>query len=202
MSRTTKRKPEGGQADPAATQPTVPIVVTHALSIIQPLAGLVIKGVKPLENRSWTTDHRSMIAIHASSKFFPGVLRELWDRGGIDFRVPAPADASENWPTRAIVGVVELVDCIHYGGQESKRAIVGVAKAAGILPPRPTGRQVDDFLFWGDVDCHVWILANPIEFKQPISANGKLHLWQLSPEQQAAVNRAVAGSEKGSHSHG
>lgn len=43
---------------------TLPIL---ALSIRQPWAQLIVSGIKDLEYRSWTTDYRGPIFIHAAS---------------------------------------------------------------------------------------------------------------------------------------
>ncbi|HTV55212.1 MAG TPA: ASCH domain-containing protein, partial [Terriglobia bacterium] len=39
-----------------------------ALSIRQPWAWLIVNGFKPIENRSWNTNFRGRILIHASLK--------------------------------------------------------------------------------------------------------------------------------------
>jgi len=39
-----------------------------ALSIKQPWASLIIKGIKNIENRKWATKHK-WILIHSSAKF-------------------------------------------------------------------------------------------------------------------------------------
>jgi hypothetical protein len=39
-----------------------------ALSIQQPWAHLIVAGLKPIENRTWTTAYRGPLLIHASQK--------------------------------------------------------------------------------------------------------------------------------------
>lgn len=39
-----------------------------ALSIRQPWAWLIVNGFKDIENRSWDTNYRGLVLIHASSK--------------------------------------------------------------------------------------------------------------------------------------
>jgi len=36
-----------------------------ALSVRQPWAHLIVRGLKPIENRTWTTDYRGPLLIHA-----------------------------------------------------------------------------------------------------------------------------------------
>jgi hypothetical protein len=179
-----------------ATSPTFPESITRALSIIQPFAGLVAKGIKPIENRTWSTNYRGVIAIHASSKFFPDAVTEL-ENDDVPLSVPSPANARANWPTRAILGVAEIADCVYFAGPDDEQAIVKAAQAAGIMPPKPDMHDVHRVFFWLNTDCFAWIIRNPIAFKRPIPANGKLNLWYLSDEQRKAVERAVAAATRG-----
>ena len=130
----------------------ISVCCERALSFVQPWAGLVAAGVKPIENRSWQADYRGIIAIHASTKYFPKIIAELQRRG-----VPVPDKARENWPTGAIVGVVDLADCIFFNGKSDEQAIIDAAKAAGIIPKKPTKDQVHNVLFWLNVGCYAWI---------------------------------------------
>lgn len=70
----------------------------RALSIKQPFAELIIRGIKDVENRDWATSHRGRLLIHASK----AVDREAMRRHGFH-------DAA--LPTGALIGVVDLVDC-------------------------------------------------------------------------------------------
>ena len=76
-----------------------------ALSIKQPWAWLIVRGIKNIENRKWSTKYRGILLVHASKK---------WDQNGFDF-----ANAmGEFVPDRkdhvfgAIVGKVNLTDCV------------------------------------------------------------------------------------------
>lgn len=42
----------------------------RAISLWQPWAELVMRGLKQVETRGWSIDHRGAIAIHASKKIF------------------------------------------------------------------------------------------------------------------------------------
>ena len=89
-----------------------------ALSIRQPWAWLIARGVKTVENRTWATNFRGRFYIHASAKFdIPAGKYEKFRRelqkglrdGGIDIDLPAsPAE----FETGGIVGAVDLVDCV------------------------------------------------------------------------------------------
>ena len=80
-----------------------------ALSVRQPYAWALIAGRKPVEYRTWRTDHRGPLAIHAARS-----RSYLAD----------PADLAEfrrEWPDLpdpdrlvygAVIGIVNLVDCV------------------------------------------------------------------------------------------
>lgn len=74
------------------------------LSVRQPWADLIVKGVKDVENRAWATTYRGPLLIHAGLTMHPGALDTLarWhgielDRSVLRFGV--------------ILGAVDLVDC-------------------------------------------------------------------------------------------
>ena len=80
-----------------------------ALSIRQPWAELIVAGLKDIENRTWRTDYRGPVLIHAGTKIEPidAALRELVKRiSGFDL-----PDAA-NLPRGGIVGQAEIVDVV------------------------------------------------------------------------------------------
>jgi hypothetical protein len=81
----------------AAVGKPAPTNTMRALSIRQPWAELIVRGIKDVENRSWLTHHRGPLLIHASQT---KPTREDLDDFGI-----------ENPMYGAIIGVVDVVDC-------------------------------------------------------------------------------------------
>ena len=88
-----------------------------ALSIRQPWAELIIMGVKDVENRSWATEHRGSLIIHAARTLDVSKeeLKEYAEQYGFD---------PDNLVYGALIGIVEVVDCTmmvssdwHYKGQ-------------------------------------------------------------------------------------
>src|SRR5258708_3897578 len=83
-----------------------------ALSIRQPFATLLCLGVKEYETRTWKTDYRGLVAIHASSIFdvparqlcVESAVRDLLAAAG--YRTPLAL------PLGKILGVARLVDCV------------------------------------------------------------------------------------------
>ena len=65
----------------------------------QPWAGLLVAGIKDVENRGWKTNYRGSLLIHAGAVTDP-----------YDGRFPLPPKCAVQ---RAILGVVTLLDCVH-----------------------------------------------------------------------------------------
>lgn len=77
------------------------------LSIRQPFAWLVAKGIKDVENRSKRTHYRGPILVHASKsreRLSPCDI-EYWQKVA---RTPLPDDYNFG----GVIGVVEIVDCV------------------------------------------------------------------------------------------
>jgi ASCH domain len=73
------------------------------LTIRQPWASLVISGIKTVENRSWNTNYRGELIIHAGL----GI-----DRDAPAFVVSIGAELPEDLPAGTILGTVRLVDVV------------------------------------------------------------------------------------------
>jgi ASCH domain len=70
-----------------------------AITIKQPWASLIMAGLKDVENRTWKTNFRGTLAIHAGS----GIARDAMTQYG---------HLVGQYPAGAIIGTVELVACI------------------------------------------------------------------------------------------
>jgi hypothetical protein len=173
--------------DPNAT-------ITRCLSVRRPWAPLIVNGYKPLENRSWPTDFRGRIAIHASGKFDGQAYeRHLDSQPAFCTRKQArlfreymrgengpPSDVLADSPvtTGCIIGTVELVDVIDVLADDFQLADLAF----------PTeGFNTPCSCWWANAQF-AWIFANPVAFTHPITCKGKLNLWHLG-ELTAAVNR-------------
>jgi hypothetical protein len=95
--------PELGQeAEPGPSTPAT----LKAISLRQPWAWLVLHGGKDIENRSWPTDYRGPLAIHAGKAKMPeDMVQEIEDTYGVE--VPRG-----QLVYGAIIGLVDLVDCV------------------------------------------------------------------------------------------
>jgi hypothetical protein len=77
-----------------------------ALSIQQPWAWLIIKGIKDIENRSWVTRYRGKFLVHASLRF------DLAGYNSIKYHNNVNLPEIESFCKGGIIGEVEIVDCV------------------------------------------------------------------------------------------
>lgn len=89
--------------------------MTLALSIRQPWASLIVHGLKPGENRNWSTNVRGPILIHAAKGM---TKREHLEAMEFAFRIDPCISLFEevfmpnNLPRGGIIGSAHLVDCV------------------------------------------------------------------------------------------
>lgn len=140
----------------------------RVLSIKQPWATLIVRGVKRFEARNWQTPHRGTIAVHASS----GTAPFLFEHADDD-EVLGSVLCSQGWgqlgdlkslPRTAVVGTVDIVKIVPASEiWESLTPVDRVLVGSFDEPPE---------------NLYLWELANPREIA-PVSVNGKLNLWTL-----------------------
>lgn len=144
-----------------------------ALTLWQPWASLVAIGAKKIETRSWSTEYRGLLAIHAAQRF-PEEAQKLfielpfWNalRGaGYEF--------TSKLPRGAIVAVAKLFDVQGIGNEclykYQDDAIIGTKM------PLPTGNE----LVFGDYNPgrFAWMLEDIKQLSEPIPAKGWQRLW-------------------------
>ena len=84
------------------------------LAIRQPWAWLIVEGYKDIENRTWPTDYRGTLLIHASKKPDPDIKGLIADVRKAGYPIP---DA-ERMQYGGIVGICHLHDVVtrHHSG--------------------------------------------------------------------------------------
>jgi hypothetical protein len=120
------------------------------LSLIQPWADAILYWGKDVENRKWATPYRGTIALHTSKKIPAEVYWEA--REYIERIAGARVPSSEDLVKGAIIGLVDIVDCV---SQHSSPWFFG-----------PYG----------------FVLANPRPLKKPIRCSGALNFWKVPDE--------------------
>lgn len=149
------------------------------LSIRQPWASLIVLGVKRFEIRTWSTEYRGPLLIHASSSVPTSTLLgdlEMWGMLPLLARVQLDSLAAlKALPRSAIIGRVSLDD---------------ILTAAQL---RETATH-DDAIMTGmpDAEQYYWKLGNPVLVDPVDGINGKLNLWSLDARNGKRVDRALA----------
>lgn len=133
-----------------------------ALTIKQPWANAIIFWGKDIENRSWYSNFRGRIAVHASKRL---EQEEVAEYQSLVFRrrlnAPgSPIVSADN--CGAIIGTVEIVDCV---------------------------RKSDSGWFVGE---YGFVLRNPIALPEPIPCRGALGFWDVPQELISKITVAAA----------
>lgn len=121
-----------------------------AITIKQPWASLIVSGLKDIENRSWKTNFRGRVLIHAGETVSKNGWREMNQRQ-IDVAASTKMMGAifNELPFGAIIGSVEIVGCVQN---------------------HPS--------IWAEKGAWNWVLANPVMFPEPITGvKGKLSFW-------------------------
>ena len=137
-----------------------------ALSLTQPWATAIARGVKTVETRSWSTRFRGQIAIHASKGF--------------------PADARDFASVEHTLG--RLPSSVPLG------AIIAVATIVNVVQTEEIESQVDEIeRLYGDFSRgrFGWILEDVIALPKPIPCRGALSLWDVPEEVERQIREQL-----------
>jgi hypothetical protein len=128
-----------------------------ALTVCQPYASAIMAGLKGVENRSWPTNYRGHLAIHAGKS--KGWLEEAATWYGEEL-LPLGMKAWE-WerklPFGALLGFVDLVECLP------------VEKYRAVYP--------DDGFACGP---WCWVVRRPVKLEKPFECAGAQGLWETT----------------------
>lgn len=149
-----------------------------ALTIKNPWAMLIALGVKDIENRTWKTNYRGRIYIHAAAKpvpfngmlngmsFTQQQLKEVFNMN-LPERYP---DHMSKYPNACIIGEVDIVDCVQ------NHSSVWAEHTALVI------RKIKGEAIEVTVPVWNWVLANPVIYPEPIlNVKGALSLWEYKP---------------------
>ncbi|MFV0326913.1 MAG: hypothetical protein ACK5LF_21455 [Bacteroides xylanisolvens] len=127
----------------------------NTLSVQQPFALLEVLGIKDIENRTWKTDFRGRIYIHACAwKKARAIYQLTEEQKSIVSNYPIVKSLLDEKELMysAIIGHVDLVDIVE-----------------------------DSSSVWALKDHYHWILANPVMFESSIvNVKGQLNFWDCS----------------------
>jgi activating signal cointegrator 1 len=143
----------------------------RCISLWQPWATLLVRGAKIHETRGWPTNVRGIIGVHAAKKRdeeareacleepFRSALEAL---GYLDF---------DGLPFGAIVGTVELVECVRAETVYKDVLFDPFAEEPRVDHPEP--HTPIDFYFGNFAAGRwAWRCASPVKFTEPIAFRG------------------------------
>jgi activating signal cointegrator 1 len=125
-----------------------------ALTLRQPWARAIAEGAKRIETRSWRTEYRGPLLIHASAKFGP-----MERMAEMLFMQMGWLEVSTRLDLGGIVARCDLIEC------------VPVEKVRTRLSKRE--RELGDY----SDGRFAWLLSNPRPHRF-IACKGKLGLWE------------------------
>ncbi|MBS1725398.1 MAG: ASCH domain-containing protein [Armatimonadetes bacterium] len=125
-------------------------------SVRQPWAWALIHGGKDVENRSWSTNYRGLLAIHAGKQPHATLKHNAWKRFEQEYygRDVFSGFDDESEPRGAIIGLVEMYGC-------------------------EPGHLVDSI--WRDEEpgWFAWRVRYPMPLPEPIPYKGQLGLRDI-----------------------
>ena len=125
------------------------------ISIKEPFATLIANGMKNIETRSWKTNYRGELFIHASGK---NLAKEFLTN---DYVVDLIKDMDMNYGN--IICRCNLVDCVYMDESFLE-----------YIKQNPTEYNLGEY----KQGRYAWVMED-IEPIYPISAKGKLNIWNF-----------------------
>jgi hypothetical protein len=175
-----------------------------ALSYRDPWGWLVARGIKPVENRSWSTLFRGRIYIHVSKTFdyegydyilsHPELVRQM-DTRGKNFCIEEFVALKVMQPNAGkIIGEVDVVGCMRKT-VENPTSSIGSGGIYGIGDHeaeleylRKTTPEYFSPWFFGPFGL---VHKNPELYPHPVPCKGKVfpHFFDVPPEVEAEINK-------------
>lgn len=128
------------------------------LTLRQPWATLVAEGIKKYEFRSWKTKYRGKVLIHAGTGIDKEDMKK-YDNMNLDF------------PSRRIVAIVEIEDCLELTDELNKKII-----------------DENNIAYGSKVRTgYAWKLNNIKKIDYDKEINGQLGLWNINLDEEKII---------------
>uniref|UniRef100_A0A7S2XVX9 ASCH domain-containing protein n=1 Tax=Fibrocapsa japonica TaxID=94617 RepID=A0A7S2XVX9_9STRA len=148
----------------------------HCLTLHQPWASLMVYGIKRVEGRSWATNHRGRLWIHAAShepsqeeiEQVEQQYRQIYEamEGVEEVKFPP------KYPTSCLLGCVDIADCISQERLQSHENLPESAKMESMSP-------------------YCFLAENPQRLMLPFQLSGQHKIWVLDGEATKAAKAAL-----------
>lgn len=124
-----------------------------ALTIKEPWASLIINNYKTYEFRSWKTNYRGKILIHAGLSLEKSELKYF-------------EDYNLNYQCGNIIGEATITDCILVTKEFNKKLF-----------------DINNKVYKNNHEnLYAWKLENIVKYENPIPIKGKLGLWDYKED--------------------
>lgn len=131
-------------------------------SVRQPWAWALVHGGKDVENRSWSTKYRGLLAIHAGLRDHGTLKHDNWREFETQyFGRDVFAGYTSDQPRGAIIGIVQLYGC-------------------------EPGHLVDSIWRDNEPGWFAWKVRKPVALDTPIPFKGQLGLREIPDAELAA----------------
>ena len=155
-----------------------------AITLYQPWATLVAIGAKKIETRSWNTNYRGPLAIHAgkNTKFIKGDEAVLDEEPFYSILMEDSVWHLEIMPLGCIVATCNLVHV-----KEMNELHVFPACKSYAYKGREwlLNKQERSFGYYA-VGRFMWLLDDVIMLPKPIPAKGSMGFWEWNPTLESA----------------
>lgn len=131
------------------------VIKLKVLTLRQPWATLVAEGIKKYEFRSWKTNYRGKVLIHAGTGIDKDDMKK-YEHMNLDF------------PSRRIIAVVEIEDCLELDKDLNKKIISENNIAYG--------HKIRN--------GYAWKLKNIKKIDYDKEVNGQLGLWNINLDEE------------------
>ena len=161
-----------------------PTTEIRIISLWQPWATLIALGLKQYETRSWSTDYRGKLAIHAAKR--PVNKDELADisyssAGHLTWEQMSAID----YPLGQIVAIADLTACLEMVGDISRSP----SEVANIHLQTWLETAVGDW----QTGRYAWKLENVVALPQPIPFKGGQGLRRLTDAEALKAIESMVG---------
>ncbi len=148
----------------------------RGLTVQEPWCSAITYGTKRVENRTWATPYRGLLAVHAGRSVDFEASDIAWKAASLSHLRDTPPSAWKDVPLGAIIAVAELAGC----HRDEETALY----RAGMPPCSP----------WAVSCAWHWVLRNVRSLPAPVPCRGMLGLWRLPEDVEEAVRAQLETS--------
>lgn len=146
-----------------------------AISLWQPWASAIATGAKLIETRSWKTDYRGEIAIHAAKRFVRwemDMYLSTWNwQGALGLRMGQIVDSKDVLPRGAVVAIAKLIDC----RPTESFAVAELDVKRGTPTYQWTERELGNF----EPGRFGWVFGEVLKLSTPVPCRGAQGLFDI-----------------------